>query len=111
MTENGEVWVKGASGEPLSAVEAAQFDALARALEMRYYVSWFRAKELGTQPSDGVVVVAATEFHSQPGLMAFWRRYSESIARRDQRIGAPQGEWTGLINEEIRRLERDGSAN
>jgi hypothetical protein len=107
VAEYPDVWVKGISGATLSEIEAAQFEALATAFEVRYYAGWVRASQLGLQPARRFAREAAIDFSRYPGLMAFWQRRQQ----RMQRAGSGDQGWPDQVNEEISRLNNEVSAN
>ena len=106
VNDNAEVWVKGSSGEPLSAVEAARFESLARARELWYYTEWNRAIQIGTQRPQRWVRGAALEFSSHPGLRKFWTGHKALI----DRLSGTESEWSTAVEEEILRLDQESSA-
>jgi hypothetical protein len=103
MSEHSEVWVKGLVGDPLSTAEQAEFDALAESRELGYYAAWTGSRQLGEEQPERWARVAALDFHTYPGLMAFWRKHLEH-----QELTDPDGlsdPWLASVIAEVARLE------
>ena len=102
ITENVEVWRKGLFGEPLSESEQLEFEALARAWELRQFSNWNRTLlTISEQPADRWVREAALEIHRYPGLRAFWHSHEEKM----RLVGATTG-WLESVSAELERLDR-----
>lgn len=77
VAENPQVWVKGLSGEDLSAEESAVFWVLASASDFRYFTAWRHAKSIGpsvalkqtqTATSGNVSAIARHADAETPGM-------------------------------------------
>ena len=99
--QNRDAWVKGLAGEPLSATEYAQFDALAASWEVSHY-AYYNAQELLSADSSRFVREWALELNTNPGLMAWWDRFQRRLQYTNP---DPAGEWIERIDEELTRLE------
>ena len=59
--ENPDVWVKGLSGEPLTANEAAHFEALAVAWDLTYYASFNTSQQIGGEVANLLAGISAIQ--------------------------------------------------
>ena len=112
VNENAEVWVKGLAGEPLSAIEAARFDALISARQLSYFNGYSRANRgVSGQLPERFVIDLAIEIHANPGFLMWWTEYRKGSDERRQRLGLQSSPFQLAIDEELRRLESDDSTH
>ena len=70
INNNADVWVKGLSGDPLTAEERARFDTLAAAREMSYFNDWSRSQQgVSNQLPGRFAYELAREIHANPGFL------------------------------------------
>jgi len=106
LNDNADVWVKGLADEPLSREESARFDALAVALERRYFGAWADAQQLPGQPPELFAFELAAEIDRYPGLLRWWRQERARTAMSRQMSGLPEStSWGTLVNESLSRLQ------
>lgn len=104
ITDNPEVWGKGLAGEPLSAVETLEFQAMAEAWDTRQYANWVRAAQgISTGSMDRFARQTAVELHAYPGLRAFWKEREAYFLQVTQ---APS-EFMTRVNEELELLDQE----
>ena len=100
---DAETWVRGLANERLTAIEQAQFDALAAAHELYYFNNWFRNESIGTEIAEQRWIrEMALDAYTHTGLMDWWRRHVERQSRTTP--GAPST-WITAVNDEIERLQ------
>jgi len=107
VTTNADVWVKGLSGEPLAATEAAKFEVLAGALVQENFRKWQRTRSLSNSDGDRWAQELAFDLYDHPGLLTHWRQWEQRMARVNS--GGPFNNWIPAVNNEIRQLEAEGS--
>jgi len=106
VAENPQVWVKGLSGEDLSAEESAVFWVLASASDFRHFTPWLRANSIGASDQLGRQFVRSQAFdiYTSPGLLSFWQKHQERL----NHIGIldlPGEEWIAAVNEQIKQFQ------
>ena len=106
VAENSQVWVKGLSGEDLSAEESAVFWELASASDFRYFTAWRRTISIGPSEELGrqFVRFQAFDIYTSPGLLAFWQKHQERL-NHIEISGLPGEEWITAVNEQIRQFQ------
>jgi len=110
VRESPDVWLKGLGGQPLTAVEAAEFERIAVAWELWHYTAYVVQPLLGIDAGK-FVREWALQLFSHPGLMAWWKRYrSKSLYTQPEAFGPGEANpWFDSIDEELRRLQQDPS--
>ena len=103
---NAEAWVKGLAGQPLSDAEAATFNALAAALELRYFNDYSRAvRGISPQLPERWVLEFAGEVYGNPGLERWWAENKRREDERRERLGLePSPDWDSYVTAELQRL-------
>jgi hypothetical protein len=107
--QNPEIWVKGLAGQPLSATEAVQFDALATSWELSHYSYFYNSTQMDVSTDARFVREWALELHTNPGLLAWWRAFRQRMnytSPTDLEIS----DWPEQVEEELARLENRASA-
>ena len=105
MSINSDVWLRGLAGEQLTDSESAQFDALAAALELRYFNNWYRNSTIGDSASAvRWTREAALDFHTHPGLMNWWE---DELARRAVTDPGTSNTWITAVNAEIDSFRKE----
>jgi hypothetical protein len=97
------VWIKGLAAEPLTAVEAKEFEALATAWELSHY-TYFRGQQLAQLEPSRFVREWALELNTHPGLMRWWQGYRKKFLYT-QAAAPGENTWFAAIDEEMERLE------
>ena len=104
LTNNSNVWIKGLAGDPLSAIEAAKFDALATArLSMEFTVNVQGRYGLGVAPRFSAVR-AARLIYENPGLQSWWSEDRARSIEARQIVGISDSDWGTAVDEELDRL-------
>ena len=107
--QSPEIWIKGLAGEPLSATEAAQFDALATSWELSHFSYHYTSNHLGGVSTDRRFVREwVLELYTHPGLLKWWRAYQERMAVTSPENRASD-EWHLLVEEELTKLQTGSS--
>jgi hypothetical protein len=107
IIDNAELWTKGLAGEPLSATETVQFRVMVRLRDYSWYAFWNSSELTGRSEveTDSVVLEAAIELSSNPGLLKFWREHIEL-----HEMYGRSSDWAELVEAEVARVEAQRSA-
>ena len=106
VRESPEVWVKGLAGEPLSPMEAAEFEQVAISWELFHYTAYVTQPILGIDPMK-FVREWALQLYSHPGLLAWWERYRKRSLYTQPTSPSDPNPWFDAVDEEMKRLEAD----
>ena len=105
--QSPEVWIKGLAGQPLSATEAAVFDALATSWELSHFSYHFTTNYLRKVSVERRFVREwVLELHTHPGLLKWWRAYQQRMAVTSPENRATD-EWALLVEEELTKLQTE----
>ena len=107
LTNNSVVWAKGLAGEPLSFEESLEFSELADVFSFRYFVSQFRASQLGNTEVERFAPELAAEIHRHPGLRRWWDETRDKRIEQRQRLGRSESAWSVAVTEELARLSAE----
>jgi len=107
ISDNGEVWVKGIAGEPLTNLEKVIFESLASAHNLDHYSAWYRATQLNHINPDKFSTSYASILIRNPGLLANWRETRELEATDRERTGRRTGAdtWGKAVERAIAQLD------
>jgi hypothetical protein len=107
IEQSPEVWVKGLAGQPLSATEAAQFDALATSWELTHFSFHYTTNHLSNISTDRRFVREwVLELRKHPGLLKWWQAYQQRMAITSAEDRANDA-WALLVEEELNKIKTE----
>jgi hypothetical protein len=86
---NGDIWIKGLDGSPMTDAERVEFLTLVEVIEYQLFTQWIRWNRLGPANPDGIAREYAYALYCHPGLRLAWERNRDWSRDEDEAFGVP----------------------
>jgi hypothetical protein len=99
MTANSSIWVKANSEMVLTPEEREIYRSMAHALEVQFFVDWFRARQVpGANTADTFAYEFAWKLDTNPGLLIYWQQKLDEWELQYEYTGVEFYEWSDSVN-------------
>ena len=99
MTPNSSIWLKANSEMALTPEEREIYWWMAHALEVQYFVDWFRAEQVpGANSADNFAYAFALVLDRNPGLLDYWHQKLDEWALQTEYSGVEVDGWSDSVN-------------
>jgi hypothetical protein len=88
---NGDIWIKGLDGSPMTDGERVEFLALVEVVESQLFTQWIRRSRIGPTSPDGLARGYAYALYSHPGLRLAWEKNRDWSREEDEAFGVTTG--------------------